>query len=206
MSLFYSLGYLIPFLIILKTIYLEEFKNEKLAVFLWVFHVFFTILGGKIFYILFHEKDWEVFFYPYGYMGIGIVLFSYFYLFIIGFLFRKDPIRLWNKLSLVAPLGIILIRIGNLINGEAKGLINYATIEIISGILMAYLLYKYKKIRDNSTLFVFFFYYLTRLLISEPVRGIDFFSLNYIYAFLFSITFFSTYIFVYRLRKKELFR
>lgn len=205
MGLVYSFGYLIPFLILLKILYLKEFKDERLAIALWGFHVFFTIFGGKLVYILFHDKDLMAFFSPYGYMGIGIVLFAYFYLFMIGMIFKKDPIRLWDKLSLLAPLGIFIIRLGNILNKEVEGLINYATIEIVSSLLMMVLLYKYEFLRKNITLFVFFFYYATRLLITEPIRGVKFFSVNYAYAILFAIICLSTYFFVYKLRKKALF-
>jgi prolipoprotein diacylglyceryltransferase len=202
MGFIYSLGYLIPFLIFLKILYLREFDKTKAAI-LWFFHVLFTIIGGKLFYILYNNKSWKFLFEPYGFMGIGVVLFAYFYLFVIGLLFRKDPIRLWNKLSILAPLGIILIRTGNILNGEAQGIINYATIEIISALIIIFLLLKFRFLRENSTLFVFIFYYLTRLLIAEPIRQVSF--LNYIYAFLFAIIFFATYIFIYRLREKGLF-
>ncbi|MEO2154415.1 MAG: hypothetical protein ABGW69_01255 [Nanoarchaeota archaeon] len=91
-------------------------------------------------------------------VSVGIIFGAYSYLFIIALLFKKNPVHFWNKLTLLSPLGIILIRLGNLLNGEAKGIVNYATADILGAISLLLIFILSKKARENAVLVALFFY------------------------------------------------
>ena len=201
MSVVYKLGYLIPFLII-TFFYIEEFGN--IGVLYGLFNFVFSVLGGKTAYMILHNNfDLSIVLKPCCMVSAGVIAFTYIFSTAVYIIYLKSPIKIWNKITLIAPLGIILIRLGNIINGEAEGIINYATADIVGAVLMGLAFLFSKKIKENSTLFALFFYSFWRLFIVEPIRGVSFSSPAYLYFIPLFISALGTYYFFYRLEKRK---
>ncbi|MEO2154359.1 MAG: hypothetical protein ABGW69_00970 [Nanoarchaeota archaeon] len=202
MSLIYQLGYTIPFFILLIRVYVKEF-GEKKGLILWIFHFIYTILWGKFAYMMFHHNyDFSLILKPCCMVSVGVIFGAYSYFAILALLFKRNPIPWWNELSLLAPLGIILIRIGNILNEEAHGIINYATLDILGAIIMTTLFYLFPKLRKNATLFAFVFYSFWKLFVSDLTRVKFLTSPLYFYFVPLGIAALGTYVFFYRLVKK----
>ncbi len=197
MGLFYSLGYIIPFLGFFAIIFPYLYRSLSLykISFIFYFHILYSIICAKIAHMfLVNNFDLTLFMKPGGLASVGLICGAYSFLIFPALLIRKNPILFWNKLSLFAPVGLILIRVGNILNREAYfSFYSYATLEIIGAFLLTFFFIFSKKIRENATIFSFFFYAFWRSFIVDPSRNIFYFTPANDFLFL---GFFSLFLFI----------
>ena len=206
MGLVYKLGYFIPFLIFYFSFYLKRF-NPNLGSFLWLTHFIYTIIFGKLAFMFLHSRvDFSIILKPCCMVSVGVIFGAYTYLTILAWFLRVNPIPWWNELTLLAPLGIILIRLGNIFNGEAEGLINYATLDIIGAFILSLFFIFSEKIRKNAVIFALFFYTFWRILFTEYYRFNHYELRVFLLAFPLFLGALATYVFTLRLYKKGLLR